>query len=52
MEKQQRAPFGLRMSETLKKQVRESAEENGRSQNSEICFQLQAAYRAEATTQK
>ncbi|WP_373568025.1 Arc family DNA-binding protein [Limimaricola sp. G21655-S1] len=47
-----RTPFGLRMPESLKKQVKESAEENGRSQNSEICFQLQAAYRAEASAQK
>ena len=45
-------PFALRMPETLKELVKESAEKNGRSQNSEICFRLLAIYRNEAKAQK
>ncbi|EYD76780.1 hypothetical protein Rumeso_01738 [Rubellimicrobium mesophilum DSM 19309] len=45
---QERAPFGLRMSEALKQKVREFAEKNGRSLNREIIYRLEQAYKAEA----
>lgn len=43
-------PFGLRMPPQLRASAERSAEQNGRSLNSEIVFQLQRVYADEQVT--